>query len=380
VIAYADGFDSPRSAPPVVARAAQTDDLEILVGWMPEPRGWLDNSDATGLTMFAGYAAATAVSEGRLAYLPVRLSATPHLVAGRLRPEVAVVSAVRRGSDLVFGQTVGWGPAVAKAADVVVVEVDENGTDLGGPLVPGNIVATIPRPPGPDAPSVPRPPDQVDHQIGRLVASLVPEDATLQFGPGGVADAIVGSLDRPVHIWSGLVSDAVVELDRRGLLVGPAVAAYTWGGDGIAALADRGQLRLVGVETSHDITTLSSIERFVSCNTALEVGLDGAVNVERAGQRWVAGIGGHADFCAGASRSVGGLSVIALRSTTRAGTSTIVKTVSLVSTPRCDVDVVVTEHGIADLRGLDDRARAERIATVAAPAHRPGLLDAARNS
>jgi acyl-CoA hydrolase len=65
--------------------------------------------------------------------------------------------------------------------------------------------------------------------------------------------------------------------------------------------------------------------------------------------------------------------VIALRSTTRSGVSTIVAEVEVVSTPRCDVDVVVTEHGIADLRGVDDRERARRLAAVAAPAHRDHL-------
>jgi acyl-CoA hydrolase len=95
--------------------------------------------------------------------------------------------------------------------------------------------------------------------------------------------------------------------------------------------------------------------------------------VERIGSRLVAGIGGHADFSAAAAHSKGGMSVIALRSTTRSGASTIVTRVDVVSTPRCDVDVVVTEHGIADLRGVDDDGRALRLAAIAAPVHRERL-------
>ena len=124
---------------------------------------------------------------------------------------------------------------------------------------------------------------------------------------------------------------------------------------------------------THDIVAVSRIPRFVACNTALQVGLDGAVNVERVGGRVVAGIGGHADFSAAASRCVDGLSVIALRSTDRDGRSTIVPRVDVVSTPRCDVDVVVTEHGVADLRDLDDAERAGRMVTIAAPEHRDQL-------
>jgi acyl-CoA hydrolase len=163
-------------------------------------------------------------------------------------------------------------------------------------------------------------------------------------------------------------------LDERGLLVGPITAAYAWGGAAVARLAAAGRLRLAPVEETHDLTRVSAIDRFVGCNTALQVGLDGAVNVERVGGRYVAGIGGHADFCAAAVRSVGGVSIIALRSTARGGASTIVPRVDVVSTPRCDVEVVVTEHGVADLRGVDDTERARRLLAIAAPEHHDTLM------
>jgi acyl-CoA hydrolase len=124
------------------------------------------------------------------------------------------------------------------------------------------------------------------------------------------------------------------------------------------------------------LTRLSATHRFVGCNTAVQLGLDGAVNVERVGCRTIAAIGGHADFCVAASRSVGGMSIIAARSTTTSGASTIVPTVDVVSTPRSDIDVVVTEHGIADLRWVGDDERAERLIAVAAPQHRDVLTEA----
>jgi len=375
VLAYADGLDSPRSPPAVVAAAAgvRSGDVEVLLGWTPEGRGWLSSATLRGRTTMAGYALAGAVAEGRLRYVPVRLSAMPRLVRQSLRPDVAVVTGVRRGAELVFGASVGWGPAVARAADRVVVEVDEDGLDLGGPPIPGRIVGTIDRP-GASVPlPAPRRPSVVEGRIAAHLVALLPDEPTLQFGPGGIAEAIIAALDRPIHLWSGLVTEAAAGLYERRLLLGTATTAYTWGGASIAELAEQGKLRLEAVEETHDLSRVASIDRFVACNIALQVGLDGSVNVERVGGRLVAGIGGHADFCVAASRSAGGLSIIALPSTTRTGASTIVPAVETVSTPRCDVEIVVTEHGVADLRGADDDERARRIAAVAAPEHRGGL-------
>jgi len=380
LVAYADGVDSPRSPPAAVVEAAglpAAGQHEVLLGWTPEGRDWLALPTVRGRTIMAGYALSAAVAEGRLRYLPVRLSALPRLVADALRPEVAVVTGIRRGSELVFGASVGWGPAVARAARRLVVEVDPDGPDLGGPVIPGPVVAVVERPAHRAPAPAPRPPAAVDHRIAAHVVGLLPDEPTLQFGPGGVAEAILAALDRPVRIWSGLVTDAVATLHDRGLLLGPATAAYAWGGPALAALAAAGQLVLRPLEETHDLTRISGVERFVGCNTGLQVGLDGSVNVERVGGRLVAGVGGHADFCTAAARSVGGLSIIALPSTTRRGASTIVAHVETTSTARCDVEVVVTEHGVADLRGVDDVERARRLVAVAAPEHRPQLHTAA---
>jgi acyl-CoA hydrolase len=325
----------------------------------------------------AGYGLADAVREGRIGYLPVRLSAMAALLADVVRPDVAVVTGVRRGSKLAFGMTVGWAAAAARTARKVVVEVDEEGIDLGGPEIPGNIVSTITRPRFSDGYPLPRPPGAIDRRIAEHVISVLPRHPILQFGPGGVAEAIMAAIEEPVGIWSGLVTDSLLDLEARGLLAGPATTAYIWGGQRFSALAQAGRLRLLPVEETHDLTRLSGMDRYVACNTALQVGLDGSVNVERAGGRPVAGVGGHPDFCTAASRSVGGLSIIAMPSLTKTGGSTIVPTVDTTSTPRSDVSVVVTEYGVADLRGLDDDGRSSRLISVAAPEHRDRLRDAA---
>ncbi len=373
LIAYPDGADSARVAPRAAARLAgfAEVELDVLLGWTPEDRPWLASDALRGTTVMAGYALASAVRDGRLRYVPTRLSVVPQLVA-QAPPDVAVVTGVRRGTRLAYRGTVGWGPAATRAARRVVVEVDAGTPDLGAPLIEGDVVAVVEREGGATA-AAPRACDDVDLAIGRRVAALLPDDATIQLGPGGIAEAIVAGIERPVRVFSGLLTESTAVLAQRGLLAGTAVAGYVWGDDAIVDLARAGRLRLEPVETTHDVSGVGAIERFVACNTALQVGLDGAVNVERVGTRVVAGIGGHADFCAAASRSRGGMSVIALRSTDRRGNSTIVPRVDVVSTPRCDVDLVVTEHGVADLRDRTDDERAARMVAVAAPQHRAGL-------
>lgn len=379
---YADGPGAPRMSPAAAVEAAGLDPerpLEVTLGWTLERPTWLDaDPPATVRTLLAGYGIGRAVDDGRVDAPPVRLSAVPSLIAAA-PPHVAVIGGIRRGSRLAFARSLGWFDVLAAAADAVVVELADEGdaTDLGAPLIPGTIVATMPRPSAPDGASAARAPDEVDLRIGALVASLLPDDPTLQFGPGGIGLGIARAVDRPVRIWSGLVTEPMAALHERGLLRAPAVAAYTWGGRPIDELAAAGMLHLTSTTVTHDITRLSAIPRMIGCNTAVQVGLDGSVNVERVGRRTIAGVGGHSDFCVGASRSPGGLAVVALRSTTTAGASTIVPAVDVVSTPRSDVSVVVTEHGIADLRGIGDAERSRRMTAIAAPEHRDRLASSA---
>lgn len=372
---YADGANAPSIAPRAAARlagVADSEPLEVTLGFFLEALDWFDDVELQARSFMVGYGLARAAAAGKVGSVPTRLSAIPSLIESK-QPDIAVVGAVRRGETLVLPGSVGWADVLARHASAVVVEVDEGGADFGNPEIPGNVVATAVRA-RPPQPMRSRPADDVDLTIGSLVASVLPPEPTVQFGPGGIGEGIVAAIDRPVSVWSGLITDGVADLDERGLLVDRAVGAYTWGSDRLARLAERDRLQMVSSTVTHDLTRLSAIPRFVACNTALQVALDGSVNLERVGGRVVSSIGGHADFCTGASRSVGGLSIIAVRSTTNAGASTIVPKAEVVSTARSDVNMVVTEHGVADLRGLDDHERRRAIAAVAAPEHRDGLL------
>jgi acyl-CoA hydrolase len=372
LVVYGDGPDGPLIDPRLIAAVGRLDDPEILLGWVVREPAWLDEVDLPITTLLTSLGTRRAVGSGRVRTVPARLSAVPSLLAGRLRPDVAVVGAVADGPQWRSIASVGWAAVAAGAAREVVIERWPAGAALrGAPLIEGNVVEIIDRVEGPDPAQVVAPSD-AELTIAARVAALVPAGAVIQWGPGTLGAAFVDAVAVPVGVHSGVVTEELVGLARRGLLVGTAEAAYLWGGPDLAALVAGGRLRLAPVSRTHDLTRLGSMAGLFAVNTGLQVGLDGAVNVERVGPRIVSGPGGHPDFCLGASRAPGGVSVIALRST--AGShSTIVARPSVVSTPRTDVDIVVTEHGVADLRGLDDMARAAAIVAVADPSHRDAL-------
>jgi hypothetical protein len=379
----ADGPDGPLPDPALIAALAGLDEPEVILGWVVRTPAWLATTSLPVTTLLTGPGTRAGVASGRVRPLAPRLSAVPRLLAGRLRPHVAVVAAHEDGRGWRLARNPGFAPAAARHAARVVVE------RWPGPARPGSlpvegvdgrmvdVLEVLDRAEPPDPPPAPAAPGSALERIGALVAGLIPDRATIQWGPGVVGAAVVAAVRSPVRVRSGLVTDELVALARRGLLVGEAEAAYAWGGPELWAMAGAPVspglgLRLRSVEHTHDLTALSTIERFVAINTALQVGLDGAVNVEQVGGRVVAGPGGHPDFSAGASRSPGGISIVALPSTA-GGRSTIVAQPEVVSTPRSDVDVVVTEHGVADLRHLDDRARAIRLVSIAAPEYRAAL-------
>lgn len=373
LVAYADGSGTPLYAPPAAFERIGVPDADLLLGWVIQDAPWLhDLTEHSARSIMGGYALRPHIDRGAVGYLPVRYSSMPRLLADALRPDYLLVRGRPRGTGFTYAGSIGWAHAAARLARCgVLVLVDPDAPDLGGPEVAGQIIGaeTVEFANGPPARAEVMPEDQI---IGDLVAALIPSGATIQYGPGAIADAVIEVISHPVRVWSGLATDALIRLADRGLLVGSATATYLWGGPALTTMASEGDLRICPIEETHDLGTLASLHDFVAINTALQVDLDGSVNVESVRGRNVAGIGGHPDFCAGASCNPNGLSVIALRSE-HAGRSTIVRRVDSVSTARSDVDVVVTEHGVADLRGCDEVERVRRIIAVAAPVARESL-------
>jgi acyl-CoA hydrolase len=365
LVALGDGIGSPRAVSAELSDAARAaGGVRLLLGWTPvADRGVDFAAFADVRTVMPGWGLRDPVEAGLVRSLPVRLSAVPALLQGPLRPDVLVAAVVRRpGGGFCFGTEVSWMRAAVAAGAVIagVLAPAYPRCDAGGDL-PGDqliIVGQTADLPAALAFSEPLAPHRA---IADHVAALVPEGARLQVGPGALGAAVLDALRSPVRIDSGLLGDGVVDLDRRGLLIGEPIGAYLAGGKRLLEWAD-GRPLLYPVEHTHDVGRLSAGGPFVAVNTALEVDEQGQVNVEGLPGAAVGGIGGHPDYAAAASRSVGGLSIVALP-TEGHGKSGLVPALSgPVTTPGHDVDVLVTDSGVVDLRGLDrvERARAIR--------------------
>ncbi len=216
--------------------------------------------------------------------------------------------------------------------------------------------------------------------ISRHIANIAPDGASLQFGVGKAGVAALKGLRgrRGLKIHSGMVTDPLVDLLDEGVVD----SVVTGLAAGTARLRDRltdPRIRFADSGHTHDIAVLAGIPKLVAVNSALEIDLFGQANAEFQGGRQISGIGGLTDFLRGARLSDGGLPILALPASAKGDSiSRIVPRLSpgVVSVPRADIGVVITEHGVADLRGrtLDERAQA--LIGVASPAHRDGLANA----
>jgi acyl-CoA hydrolase len=189
---------------------------------------------------------------------------------------------------------------------------------------------------------------------------------------------------RRLRIHSGLVTENLLPLIRSGAL-SSSRGAITTGlvlGDRafFDAMADDDRLIVAPISVTHDVGVIGTIERFISINAALEVDLFGQVNAEFAKGRQIAGAGGMADFVRAASASSGGCAIIALQAQGSDGASRIVAQLPgpCVTLARTDAPIIVTEFGVADLRGTDIEARAQRLIAIAAPDARNTLSRAWR--
>ena len=298
------------------------------------------------------------IDEGRVGFVPSRMSQAPVLLAGPLRCDLLVTSLRPEGAGFAFSTEVAWERAVVDSGATVaaLLRPRSPATESGEPLAADEVLVLGHSDEGPLELAA-QAPSELQRAVAERVAALVPEEARIQVGPGGLGAAVFEALERPVAIDTGIITDGVLELERRGLLLGRRLAPYVAGG---AELYDwvGGRVDVGRCELTHDIGRLAGGRPLVAVNTCLEIDLDGQVNAEVAGGSWAGGIGGQPDFALGASLSPGGLSVMALGSTRAGGESTLVERLTgPVTTTSFDIDVVVTERGSADLRGLDRQAR-----------------------
>jgi acyl-CoA hydrolase len=234
-------------------------------------------------------------------------------------------------------------------------------------------------------------PNAVDRAIGESVAERIPDGATIQVGIGSIAAAVLDALGshRDLGVHTELLHDGVVDLVEAGVVTGVEkevrrnriVATFCLGTRRMYDwLDDNPSVEILGVDFVNDPRVIARMSRFVSVNATTEVDLLGQCASETIAGRYWSGSGGQADFARGALYAPDGQAFIVTRSTTSSGQSRIVPRLShgsVVTTLKNTVDHVVTEHGVAELRGRSLSERARALISIADPIHRDDLTRAA---
>lgn len=228
----------------------------------------------------------------------------------------------------------------------------------------------------------------VEHAIANHVCALIEDGSTLQLGIGSLPEAILGGLDnhRNLGVHSGTIGDGVAALMQREVITNACkridtnvtIAGVMLGGRRVYEFAHHNaQVQFRSTAYTHNLNVIGQLDKFVALNSAIEVDLSGQINAEVAGGRYVGAVGGAIDFIRGAHLSRGGLPIIALSSTAMGGAaSRIVESLTgPVSTPRADAGIIVTEYGVADLRGRTLKQRKELMLGIAHPGFRAQLDD-----
>jgi acyl-CoA hydrolase len=344
---------------------------------------------------FVGANIRKAVTEGRADYLPVFLSEIPAFFRKKVLPlDVALVqvSPPDRHGFCSLGTSVDVSRAAVQAAHYVIAQVNPRmpRTHGDGLLHISHLSAMVECEDAlPEV--VPAELSPELRAIGRNVAGLVEDGATLQMGIGAIPDAVLEMLThhRRLGIHSEMFSDGVIELVNRGAITGEEkvnhpgkiVAGFAMGTRKLYDfIDDNPQTVLVDSSYVNDVNVIQRNPKVTAINSALEVDLTGQICADSIGTLQYSGVGGQMDFIRGASFSPGGKPIIALPSITSQGDSRILPTLKPgagVVTTRAHVHYVVTEYGVADLYGKNLRERAAALVQIAHPRHRASLEEAA---
>jgi acyl-CoA hydrolase len=353
-----------------------------------------ENADYLSFTSYSGAGPNRLLAEaGVLEILPVHYSELPRMLAtGPLQADVLFLSLPPAAEDGTYGLGLGAdyiATLIGRARTVIAEtndQVPEVGCDRRLSRDDIDVLVHVSYPPAEYPAAAAR---GVEDAIGALVAGLIPDGATIQVGIGALPSAVLHRLrdHRDLGIHSGLSTDAVADLIEAGVITGArktldaglVVTGFLMGTKrliGLAAAEKSIQLR--DTSYTHDPAVLAAQHRFIALNSAIEVDLTGAVNCETVASRYVGAVGGATDFVRGAARSQGGVPVIVLPSTaalpTGGSASRIVARLSgPASQARADAGVIVTEYGIADLRGLTLSQRRKRMLAIAHPDHAEAL-------
>lgn len=384
------------------ARQPAPADVELLHfltdGAVPHDAEGQVRSQYRHRSLFVGEDMRAAMRQCQADYVPISLARVPQLIKiGRIRVDVAFiqVSLPDAFGYVSLGLSVDIIPAAVAQARWVIAEVNPHmPRTLGDSLLHvGDIDQLVPV----DTPLIeyqhPAQPGPVAERIGRYIASIIDDGATIQIGMGRFTHAAMQHLvDRQdLGIHSDVITDAIVPLLERGILTGrrkshqagKIVTSFAMGTQRLYRLLDGNPLfSFQAVDQVCDAATIARQHRMVSVTQAFAIDLSGQACVDQYQGELYGGVATQLEFLQGAARSEGGKAVLCLASTDQKDGSSRIRAVlnagEAVGVTRSEVHYVITEYGIAYLFGRSLRERAVALVQIAHPDHRSALLDQAK--
>jgi acyl-CoA hydrolase len=376
----------------LVAQRHDLPGIKLFLGMTASPTIGPDCAERFGLTGLNGAGSNRRLTAASvLDVIPAHVSAVPGLL--RSRTIVVDVALIRvrpspKPGHVTVGVVADYTRALVDAARCVIAEIDEHMPETAeDALLP---IGTIDHFVTGDGDEILMPDPEataLDIAVAAQVAAFIPDRATIQLGVGSLPVAVARALldHRNLGVHSGVVSDILVDLVERGVVTnaykgldpGVSITGGLFGTRRLFDYADGNRaIALRSADYTHHIGVMAQLRALYSVNSAVEIDLTGQVNSELAGKRYLGAVGGQVDFVRGAQASTGGRSIIALPSTTPDGKqSRIVASLDdrPVTTARSDVDVIITEFGVAELRGISLAERAKRLTAIAHPDFRDDL-------
>ncbi len=384
----------------LVARAGELRDVGLIHFHTQGPAPHLAPEMADHFrhrALFIGANARDAVNEGRADYVPVFLSDVPELFSSGVLPLDAAlinVSTPDAHGYCSLGTSVDAALAATRAAKTVIAQVNASvPRTLGDSFVHVDEIDLAVEVDSLPYEHLESPIGEVERRIGRYVAEMVPDGATLQMGIGSIPAAVGAALHdkRDLGVHTELFTDVILDLVESGALTGvrkeinrgKIVTAFLMGSQRLYRFVDDNPMvEMRPVDYTNDTSVIRRFRRMVAINSAIAVDLTGQVSADSIGTRFYSGVGGQMDFMRGAALSPEGRAIIALPSTAAAGRVSRISAVLAegagVVTSRAHVRTVVTEYGVAELFGRSIRERAAALIAIAHPDFRDELAAEAR--